>query len=89
MRRRARYAAGAAVAASVASGAAASVALAAIATTHSRLCRPGGGVRPDHPTPTGRPPVPGAAKTIEIQCGHDAMVIAPDRLADLLDADSA
>jgi pimeloyl-ACP methyl ester carboxylesterase len=28
-------------------------------------------------------------KTIEIQCGHDAMVIAPDRLADLLDADSA
>jgi hypothetical protein len=28
-------------------------------------------------------------KTIEIQCGHDAMVIAPDRLADLLDADAA
>jgi pimeloyl-ACP methyl ester carboxylesterase len=28
-------------------------------------------------------------KTVEIQCGHDAMVIAPDRLADLLDADAA
>jgi pimeloyl-ACP methyl ester carboxylesterase len=28
-------------------------------------------------------------KAIEIQCGHDAMVIAPDRLADLLDADAA
>src|SRR6266478_6006100 len=28
-------------------------------------------------------------KTIEIQCGHDAMVIAPERLADLLDADAA
>jgi pimeloyl-ACP methyl ester carboxylesterase len=28
-------------------------------------------------------------KTIEIKCGHNAMVIAPDRLADLLDADAA
>jgi pimeloyl-ACP methyl ester carboxylesterase len=28
-------------------------------------------------------------KTLEIKCGHDAMVIAPDRLADLLDADAA
>jgi hypothetical protein len=28
-------------------------------------------------------------KTVEIKCGHDAMVIAPDRLADLLDADAA
>ena len=28
-------------------------------------------------------------KTSEIRCGHDAMVIAPDRLADMLDGDSA
>jgi hypothetical protein len=28
-------------------------------------------------------------KTIEIKCGHDAMVIAPDRLADMLDTDAA
>src|SRR5580704_19363923 len=28
-------------------------------------------------------------KVIEIKSGHDAMVIAPDRLADLLDADAA
>lgn len=27
-------------------------------------------------------------KMIEIKAGHDAMVIAPDRLADLLDADA-
>ena len=26
-------------------------------------------------------------KTVEIATGHDAMVTAPDRLADLLDAD--
>jgi len=25
---------------------------------------------------------------VEIKCGHDAMVIAPERLADLLDADA-
>jgi hypothetical protein len=28
-------------------------------------------------------------RTVEIATGHDAMVIAPDRLADLLDAESA
>ena len=28
-------------------------------------------------------------KTLEIKSGHDAMVIAPDRLADMLDADAA
>ena len=28
-------------------------------------------------------------KTVEIRTGHDAMVMVPDRLADLLDADSA
>ena len=28
-------------------------------------------------------------KTSEIRCGHDAMVIAPDQLADMLDGDSA
>src|SRR5262245_33237108 len=28
-------------------------------------------------------------KAVEIQCGDDAMVIAPDRLADLLDTDAA
>jgi pimeloyl-ACP methyl ester carboxylesterase len=27
-------------------------------------------------------------KTVEIRCGHDAMVIAPDRLADMLDTES-
>jgi hypothetical protein len=26
-------------------------------------------------------------KTVEIAAGHDAMVIAPDRLADILDSD--
>jgi len=28
-------------------------------------------------------------KTVEIAAGHDAMVIAPERLADMLDADAA
>jgi hypothetical protein len=52
----------AAVAASVASGAAASGALAAAwgqpIPGYGRL---GGGVRPDHPAPSGRPPVPHVA----------------------------
>jgi hypothetical protein len=48
---RACYGAAAAVAALVASGAAASVA----AWGNSGYARPGGGVRPGHPTPTGRP----------------------------------
>jgi hypothetical protein len=37
--------------------AASAASAAACGQTRSRLWPPGGGVRPDHPTPTGRPPI--------------------------------
>src|SRR5262245_16029468 len=62
---------GAAVAASVASGAAASVASTVAWGNHSRLWPPGGGgMRPEHPTPTGSPPVP---RRLHDATDHDAV----------------